>query len=130
MIHVGAAVIKKDNKVLICQRAGGGSCAFLWEFPGGKLEPNESIEECVIRECREELGIEITVTGLLAETKYKYPDREISFTFYYSEIISGVIEPKVHKEVKWLNPSDLGDFEFCPADVEIALKIMKADGEK
>jgi len=124
MIRVAAAIIKKDNRILICQRGEGGNCPFLWEFPGGKLEQNETFEECAVRECREELSIEINLQGLFARTFYRYSDREISFAFFNADILEGKIKPTVHKEVKWVEPSELKDFEFCPADVEIVEKIL------
>ena len=116
---VTAAVIQENGKILICQRGAGGNCAFLWEFPGGKLEPRESKEECLIRECEEELGIRITVGSVFAETTYQYPDRKIAFTFFNAQIVAGEIVPKVHHQVRWVTSAELSKYEFCPADIEI-----------
>lgn len=116
---VTAAVIQENGKILICQRGAGGNCAFLWEFPGGKLEPCESKEECLIRECEEELGIRITVGSVFAETTYQYPDRKIAFTFFNAQIVAGEIVPKVHHQVRWVTSAELSKYEFCPADIEI-----------
>ena len=78
MILVSAAIIRNTaGEILICQRGAGGSCAFLWEFPGGKQEAGETAADCLVRECREELGIEIDIVALLEQTSYTYPDNKI-----------------------------------------------------
>lgn len=77
MILVSAAIIRNTaGEILICQRGAGGSCAFLWEFPGGKQEAGETAADCLVRECREELGIEIDIVALLEQTSYTYPDNK------------------------------------------------------
>lgn len=116
MIQVAAAIIKDDDKILICQRSKGEFCELLWEFPGGKLEAGETFEECVVRECKEELQIHIVINGIFAETTYRYPDREIAFTFFNARIIGGRPKINVHKDMKWVRPEELAKFEFCPAD--------------
>ena len=125
MIQVAAAIIQKDGKILICQRGAGGNCAFLWEFPGGKLESGETMEECLIRECKEELEIEISVKDIFAETTYKYPEREIAFIFYKADIIGGQLKMNVHNDMQWVLPSELKKYKFCPADVEIITDIAE-----
>ena len=123
MIHVAAAIIHRGPRILICQRGEGGNCSNLWEFPGGKVEPNETPEQCVLRECREELGIEIELKGLYARTKYRYPDREIAFSFFRAELTNGEIKRKVHRDIKWVLPDELKSYEFCPADIEIVNRL-------
>lgn len=126
MLRVSAAIIKNsDNEILICQRGPGGSCQFLWEFPGGKIEPGESPEECLIRECREELEINIEIDALFAHTSYSYPEREIEFLFFRASMIDGVPLPSVHNCIKWVSPDMLGKYEFCPADVFVVEKLSK-----
>jgi 8-oxo-dGTP diphosphatase len=123
LIKVTAAIIKKDDKILICQRGEGGNCQNLWEFPGGKQEENETLEECLIRECREELSIDIKVNGVFANTSYKYPDKEIELTFFEAEITGGAIHENVHKCVRWVDIDGLRSYEFCPADIEVVEKL-------
>lgn len=123
MTQVAAAIIQKDKEILICKRGAGGSCAFLWEFPGGKLEMGETLEECLIRECKEELEINIAIKSVFAETTYKYPDREIAFTFFTAEIMGGELKMNVHNDMQWILPSELKDYEFCPADMEIIRRL-------
>lgn len=123
MIQVTAAIIRQNDRILICKRGAGGSCAFLWEFPGGKLEVGETLEECLIRECKEELEIDIAIKCIFAETTYKYPDREIAFTFFTAEIMGGELKMNVHNDMQWVLPSELKDYEFCPADMEIIRRL-------
>ena len=85
MILVSAAIIRNTaGEILICQRGAGGSCAFLWEFPGGKQEAGETAADCLVRECREELGIEIDIVALIEQTSYTYPDNKIGLSFFAS----------------------------------------------
>lgn len=119
MIHVTAAVIIRGDDVLICRRGTGGSCSGLWEFPGGKLEPGESGEQCIIRECLEELGIDIRVTGVFSESVFQYPEREISFTFFSAEIMRGEPVRHVHTDIRWARRDDLTKYPFCPADESV-----------
>ena len=91
MIFVSAAIIRNTaGEILICQRGAGGSCAFLWEFPGGKQEAGETAADCLVRECREELGIEIDIVALLEQTSYIYPDNKIGLSFFAAKITGGV----------------------------------------
>ncbi len=124
MTQVSAAMIRKDGKILICRRGAGGSCAFLWEFPGGKQEPGETPEQCAVRECMEELGIKIKISGIYDRTSYRYPEREIGFTFFEAEILDGEPQISVHSDMHWVLPTELKHYEFCPADVEIIERLQ------
>jgi len=119
MIQVAEYIILQDNKVLICQREDKGNCASLWEFPGGKLEPGETLKKCVVRECKEELNIEIKVIDIFARTIYKSHEQEISFTFFNAQFLDGEISLRVHKDYKWVTTYALKNYPFCPADIEI-----------
>ena len=126
MTRVSAAIIKNsENEILICQRGPGGSCEFLWEFPGGKIEQGESPEECLVRECREELEIDIEVLDLFEEKKYSYPEQDIEFMFFTASLKKGAPVPSVHKTIKWVWPDRLGEYEFCPADISVVEKLVK-----
>lgn len=92
--QVTAAIIRQDDKYLICQRAHDDSRPLLWEFPGGKLKPGETLEQCIIRECQEELGVDIRVCGKFGRTSYPYK--------------------------QW----ELVNYSFCPADVEIVEQLV------
>ncbi len=126
MTRVSAAIIKNsDNEILICQRGPGGSCEFLWEFPGGKIEPGESPEECLVRECREELEIDIEFLDLFEQTTHSYPEREIEFIFFTASLKKGAPVPSVHNCIKWVLPDKLQDYEFCPADVYVVNDLLQ-----
>ena len=126
MTRVSAAIItNSDNEILICRRGPGGSCQFLWEFPGGKIEQGESPEECLVRECLEELEIEIEILELFEQTKYSYPERDIEFMFFSASLKNGIPTPSVHDSIKWVSPDMLPDYEFCPADVSVVGKLSK-----
>lgn len=124
MIDVAAAIIIEDENILICQRQEGGSCGYLWEFPGGKRELNESLEQCLIRECSEELGITVSVMDVFTQTIYDYPE-SISLTFFHAKILDGVAKARIHKEIKWVSLKDLSQYHFCPADSEIIFLLQK-----
>lgn len=115
MREVTAAIIRRNGKILICRRAEG-SCAHLWEFPGGKTEPGETPFECLTRELREELNIEIKPLREYCRGVYG----ELSFVFIEAEIISGELELSVHEEMRWVSPGELTAFEWCPADRTVA----------
>lgn len=126
MTRVSAAIItNSDNEILICRRGPGGSCEFLWEFPGGKIEQGESPEECLVRECLEELEIEIEILELFEQTKYSYPERDIEFMFFSASLKNGIPTASVHDSIKWVSPDMLPDYEFCPADVSVVGRLSK-----
>ncbi|MBO4318754.1 MAG: (deoxy)nucleoside triphosphate pyrophosphohydrolase [Mailhella sp.] len=129
MTEVSAAIIFDiEGKMLICRRAPGGPCSEMWEFPGGKREKGENAEECLVRECREELGVELAVERLFMETQYAYPDREIAFSFFIARIDSGVIDLRVHSEFAWIRPEESDGYVFCPADTGILQEIRRCYG--
>ena len=112
MIQVTAAVIRDGEKVMICKRPQGKRFGGLWEFPGGKVEPGESLFDCIIRECQEELSI-------LIEPKKEIVAIEIGdYTLHFIEsvIISETITLNEHEAVEWIAESELERFEFCSAD--------------
>ena len=129
MIKVAAAIIENDGKIFVCKRGAGGVCAFLWEFPGGKLEEGETPNEALCRECREELEVKIEPEELFAEFPFKYPDREIYFYFIKAKIKSGEIKLNVHTAVKWVLPEEMNSAEYCPADKDIIALLKENYGQ-
>lgn len=127
MLQVAAAIIRRGGRILICRRGPGGNCAWLWEFPGGKLEPGETPDQCAVRECREELGADIRVTGEYGKCRYRYPDREIALTFLDAELFAGEPRLTVHSDMRWVTPGELTGYTFCPADREIILRLAERD---
>jgi 8-oxo-dGTP diphosphatase len=121
--EVAAAIIHNEDKILICQRASKDECAMQWEFPGGKRE-EETIEQCIIREIKEELELEIEVMDIFDTSIYHYAENEIHFTVFDARITGGEMKLNVHNDAKWVTVDQLGLFEFMPADIEFVEKLM------
>ncbi len=123
MVEVVAGLIWNGNRFMICQRPKDKARALLWEFVGGKIEPNESGEDALIRECKEELDIVVKPLDVFCDVVHVYPDITVHLTLYNAEIVSG--EPKLleHNDLRWITADEIDGYEFCPADVEILEKI-------
>ncbi len=119
MVEVSAAIIKKDDKILICQRPKGKNCELLWEFPGGKLESLETPKDCLIRECKEELDVTIEVKRLVQKVEYDYPDTKVLIYFYLCEIKYGNPSCIEHNDIKWCTINEISNMNLCPADREM-----------
>ena len=122
-IRVAAAIIKHHGQYLITQRMKQSHLGHLWEFPGGKLEANESAEDCVIRECVEEIGVQVRPLFLLQEVEHQYPEASLKLYFFVCELISGIPSPIECADLKWVNPNELQNFSFPEADLEIIKKL-------
>ena len=126
MINVVAAVIKdEDGKILITQRNLQKSQGGLWEFPGGKIEPNETKENAIVREIKEELDIDIQVESYLSEKVFNYPEKDINLIALECKKINGDIKLLEHEDYRWVANSELLNFEFAPADIFIVEKLNK-----
>ena len=124
MINVVAAVIKDENKkILITQRNLKKAQGGLWEFPGGKIEPNETRENAIVREIKEELDIDIEVESYLSEKVFNYPEKDINLIALECKKISGEIKLLEHEDYRWIDNSELSNFEFAPADLFIVEKL-------
>ena len=124
MINVVAAVIKnEEGKILITKRNLQKSQGGLWEFPGGKIEPNETKENAIVREIREELDIDIQVEKYLSEKVFNYPEKDINLIALECKKINGDIKLIEHEDYSWVAYSELENFEFAPADIFIIEKI-------
>lgn len=123
MKEVTAAIIRHGHKILICQRDEADECGMLWEFPGGKREPGESLEECIVREIREELELDIHTQGVFTTSVYKFNGKEIYFTVFNAEITGGVMKLNVHNAAEWVTIKELCNYEFMPADIEFVEKL-------
>ena len=123
MLEVTAAVICKNDRFLVCQRPRGKSCELLWEFPGGKIESNETAEQCIVRECREELNVTLHVIEKLTEVTYAYPDCLVHLHFFIAEITSGNLKINEHNAFAWITPDEVARYDFCPADKKMLSKI-------
>lgn len=124
-IKVVGAVIVKEGKILCAQRNEHTSLPLMWEFPGGKIEENETPEDALKRELMEEMKCEITVGDKVVTTVHKYDFATIELTTFYSEMVNERIVLEEHIDMKWLAPKELDTIEWAPADVEAVEKIMK-----
>lgn len=126
MIDVVAAVIQDDKgKILIAQRNLQKSQGGLWEFPGGKIEPNETKEEAIIREIKEEMDIEIKVERFIDQKIFNYPEKDINLIAMKCKKIKGEIKLIEHEDIKWVYKNELNNFNFAPADGFIVQAILK-----
>ncbi len=123
MTEVVAALIWQDGKFLICQRPEHKMRGMLWEFVGGKKEPGETPQEALIRECREELDIAVSVGDVFMELIHEYPDLTIRLTLFHAEIVSGTPKLLEHNAMRRISPSEIPQFDFAPADRLILERI-------
>ncbi len=129
MTEVVAALIWADNKFMICQRPAHKARGLLWEFVGGKVEPGETKEQALIRECREELAVKLAVGERFMDVVHEYPDLTVHLTLFNATIAEGIPQKLEHNDIKWITPSEIGDYDFCPADEEILKEIVKKYGK-
>lgn len=125
MTEVAAALIWNNDKFMICRRPTHKSNALLWEFVGGKLEPGETKQEALIRECKEELNITVDVGEEFFDVVHQYPDILVHLTLFNATIAEGTPELLEHCDLKWITPKEIPDYTFCPADKDILEKITE-----
>lgn len=125
MTEVVAALIWRDEKFMICQRPAHKARGLLWEFVGGKIEDGETKEEALVRECREELGISLSVGDVFMQVEHEYPDLTVRLTLFHAFIASGEPQKLEHNDIRWITPQEIPNYDFCPADVEILQKIVQ-----
>lgn len=116
------------GKFLICQRPAHKARGLLWEYVGGKVEVGETKQEALIRECREELGVTITIGDVFMDVVHEYPDITVHLTLFHAQIVSGEIRLLEHNAVAWITPDEIPDYAFCPADKEINERIAAEYG--
>ena len=122
--EVACAVIVKDGMILATRRGKEMDHAGLWEFPGGKLHPGESYEDCVVREIREELNVRIKVTGHLHPSEFVYPHKTIKLIPFWAEIVDGDIKATEHDRIEWFSPSQLMRLAWPGADMPIVEQVI------
>ena len=125
MTEVVAALIWKDDKFMICQRPAHKARGLLWEFVGGKVESGETKEQALIRECREELNVLLSVGDVFMEVIHEYPDITVHLTLFNATIAEGKPQKLEHNDIQWIVPSEIQNYEFCPADEEILARICE-----
>lgn len=118
-LSIAAALIQRDGKYLIGQRPEHKPQGGYWEFAGGKVEPGESVQQALIRECREELDVLVQPVKLVLTTKYQYPNRQVTLHFWDAVLAKGTPRALAHQKLAWAAPEELGQYSFCPANEEI-----------
>ena len=125
LTDVVAALIWDGPRFMICQRPAHKARALLWEFVGGKTEAGETMEDALIRECREELDITVAVGDIFTQVIHEYPDIHIRLTLFNCTIAEGTPKLLEHNDLKWILSGEIPDFDFCPADKDI-LSLIQA----
>ena len=126
-IKVTAAILFKNNKLLIAQRKTEDRLSNKWEFPGGKVENDETPEECLKREMKEEFGIDVSVGEFISESLYHYDHISISLLAYRTFWNNGELKIKAHQNIEWVTISQIGQFEFAPADIPFVEKLRRGE---
>ena len=125
MIEVVAALICDNGKFMICQRPAHKARGLLWEFVGGKVEQGETKEQALIRECQEELAVTLSVGDVFMDVVHEYPDLTVHLTLFNATIAEGEPQKLEHNDIQWITPSEISNYEFCPADEEILARICE-----
>ncbi|MBE8721226.1 (deoxy)nucleoside triphosphate pyrophosphohydrolase [Sphingobacterium pedocola] len=125
MLHVTCAIIKQDNTILICQRSAKMKLPLKWEFPGGKIEQGESKEECLMREIKEELGIDVTLGRELSMVEYHYPEFAICLYPFECTLSGGEPHPTEHAKAIWVDCNELLNYDWAAADLPIVQALMQ-----
>ena len=122
--QVVAALIWRNGRFLICRRPPHKMRGGLYEFVGGKVEPGETKEQALARECREELDVTVRADSVYMELTHEYPDMTVDLTLFNATLVEG--EPKLleHTDMRWITPAQIPEYEFAPADKEILKKLM------
>ena len=124
MTEVVAALIWTSNKFMICQRPVYKSRGLLWEFVGGKVEPGETREQALVRECREELAVTVSVGSVFMDVIHEYPDLLVHLTLFDAVIVEGTPQRLEHNDIWWITVDEIPNYDFCPADEEILKRLM------
>ncbi|MBQ9997096.1 MAG: (deoxy)nucleoside triphosphate pyrophosphohydrolase [Clostridia bacterium] len=123
--EVVAALIWQNDRFMICQRPANKKRARLWEFVGGKVEPGETKEAALIRECMEELAVTVAPQNIFMDVVHEYPDITVHLTLFNAVITAGTPQKLEHNDIKFITVDEIPQYEFCPADVEILEKIKE-----
>ena len=122
--QVVAALIWDGERFMICQRPAHKARGLLYEFVGGKVEPGETLQQALIRECREELAVTVAVQDIFMQVLHEYPDITVELTLFNATIAEGVPQMLVHADIRWITPQQIPQYDFCPADEEILKKLQ------
>lgn len=125
MTEVVAALIWEKDKFMICQRPAHKARGLLWEFVGGKVEPGETKQQALIRECQEELAVTLKVGEVFMDVTHEYPDLTVHLILFNAAIREGAPQKLEHNDIRWITVGEIDQYEFCPADETILKKLQK-----
>lgn len=124
-IEVAAGIIRRGGQILISQRGGNSHLAGYWEFPGGKRKSGESFEECLIREIREELNIDVAIERLFEEITYEYSEKIVTLHFFLCTVQMGDVKAMEGQSYAWAEIAALSQYTFPPADRAVLIKLQQ-----
>ena len=124
-VLVAAGVLEREGKILAARRKRGSHFEGHWEFPGGKLEPDESPEDCLVRELAEEIGVRVRPRGILEVVFHRYPEKSVLLLFYRCDLLEGEPLPLECDEVRWVALEDLPSLDWAPADVPFVRRLAE-----
>ena len=125
MTEVGAALIWDGERFMACQRPAHKARGLLWEFVGGKVEPQETKQDALIRECKEELAVTISVGDVFMDVIHEYPDLTVHLTLFHAKISEGIPQKLEHNDIRWITVQEIDEYEFCPADKDILIALKE-----
>lgn len=125
--EVVAALIWDNGRFLICRRPAHKARGLLWEFAGGKVEPGETKRQALVRECREELAVTLSVGEVFMEVDHVYPDLHVHLTLYHAAIRAGTPQLLEHTELRWITAKEIPQYSFCPADEAILRRLQSGE---
>ena len=126
MTEVVAAPIWDGDRFMICQRPAHKARGLLWEFVGGKVEPGETRQQALVRECREELGITVSPGDVFMEVTHRYPDLIVHLTLFSATIAEGTPQKLEHNDIRWIGVEEIDSYDFCPADRVILERLKRS----
>ena len=130
MTEVVAALIWQGERFLACQRPPHKARGMLWEFVGGKVEPGETKEQALIRECREELAVTVRVGEVFLELTHEYPDLTVHLTLFHAGIAAGTPKLLEHQALRWFTVEEMDQYPFCPADQAFLARLREQYGRQ
>ena len=126
MTEVVAALIWNQDKFMICQRPAHKDRGLLREFVGGKVEPGETKEQALIRECQEELAVMLNVGEVFRDVVHEYPDLTVHLMLFHAAIREGIPQKLEHNDIRWITVDEIDQYAFCPADEEILMRLKQS----
>ena len=126
--HVACAIIEQGGKVLATQRSEAMSLPLKWEFPGGKIKDSEAPADCLVRECREELGVSVAIGASLSPTTHHYPSFTVTLYPFRCRIVAGEITLHEHAALSWLRPAELHTLDWAEADLPVIDEYLRSAG--